>query len=294
MSWSIMWFDSGGFMVDLCDPPYVTTQWHSLQGASVPEFKAVTERVPLKDGSNLKYIDVEQTDVDLTLMIKGSDEANLWNRIEQLKNYFNPRKGKGRLRVTNPSGITRELACYPISGFKVNADFHPTKAYVDLTFLATDPPFWQSTTETVRTFGLDNPPPFFPFPPFQLGGDAIVSVFQLDNFGQEPTYPVWKITGPGSNPKIINQATGEYIALNNNGGIMLDTGQFITIDTLNKTIILNDGTNLMSRLDWGSSFFTIPANGTFSEGTSIKVEMAGATAESSIEIRYRNYYLGVV
>jgi len=294
MSWSIIWFDSGGFMVDLNDPPYVTTRWQSLKGSSTPEFRAITERVPLKDGSNLKYIDVEETEIDLTVIVRGDDEADLWSRLSQLSDYFNPRKGAGRLRVTTPSGTPRDLECYPISGFKINeSTLSPTMVDVELTFLATNP-YWRATNEIVETFALDNPPDWFPIFPLSLGGEAIVSVFQLDNFGDVPVYPTWKITGAGSNPIITNQSTGEHIGLTNNGGITLDSGQFITIDTQAKTIILNDGTNLMSKLDWGSSFFTIPANGVFEEGTSIKVEMPGATAESSIEVRYRNLYLGVL
>lgn len=294
MSWDILWFDSGGNMVDLSNPPNVTVRWQSLQGASVPEFRAITERVPLKDGSQLKYIDVEETEIDLTLILRGKNEADLWNRINLLSNHFNPRRGTGRLRVTTPNGVMREIECYPISGFKVNeSTLKPTTVDIELTLLATNP-YWQATNEAVEVFALDNPPNWFPIFPLQLGGDAIVSVFQLDNFGHVPVYPQWKITGPGSNPIIINQETGEYIALINNGGITLDSGQFITIDTEAKTIMLNDGTNLMSKLDWGSSFFPIPANGVFEEGTSIKVEMPGATTESSIEVRYRYQYLGVV
>lgn len=295
MSWSILWFDSTGNMVDLSNPPNVTVRWQSLQGASVPEFRAITERVPLKDGSQLKYIDVEETEIDLTVIIQGTDEADLWNRINLLSNQFNPRKGAGRLRVTTPSNVTREIECYPISGFKVNeSTLQPTTVDIELTLLATNP-YWQSTTETVEVFALDNPPNWFPIFPLQLGGDAIVSTFFLDNFGHVPVTPVWKITGPGSNPIITNQKSGEYIALTNNGGIALESGQFIIIDPNNdKPITLNDGTNLMSRLDWGSSFFAIPPNGVFEEGLSIKAEMPGATTESSIEVRYCALYLGVV
>lgn len=297
MSWSIIWFDANGQMIDLCDPPFVTTRWQSLKGASVPEYRAVTERVPLKDGSNLKYIDVDETEIDLTLIVRGTDEEDLWNRLALLSNSFNPRinsERTGVLRVTPPNGITREIECYPISGFRINeSTLAPTTVDVELTFLATYP-FWRSVNEVVETFALDNPPNWFPIFPLQLGGDAIVSVFQLDNFGHVPVFPIWKITGPGSNPKITKQTTGEYIALTNNGGITLDSGQFITVDAQAKKITLNDGTNLMSKLDWGSSFFSIPANGVFEEGVSIKAEMPGATTESSIEVRYRTYYQGVV
>ena len=294
MSWLFRWLDASGNLVNLSDPPYVTVRWQSFQGGSVPEFRAITERVPLRDGSLLKYIDVEETEIDLTLIIQGDDEEDIWNRINLLSNHFNPRRGPGRLRVTNPTGITREIECYPISGFRVNeSTLQPKSVDVDLTFLAPKP-YWRSITETVEVFSLDNPPNWFPIFPLSLGGDAISSIFQLDNFGHVPVYPTWKIIGPGSNPKITNQETGEYLALTNNGGVILDSGQFVVIDTENRTITLNDGSNLMSRLDWGSTFFTIKSNGVFEEGTSIKVEMPGATLESKIEVRYRYHYLGVV
>lgn len=295
MTWSIIWFDSRGVMVDLTGPPYVMTVWTSLTGSMTPEYRFVTERTPLKDGQQLKYIDVESREVDLIVLVRGSGEANLWNRINFLSNFFNPRQGPGRLRVRTPTGVTRELVCYPSSGFRVSeSSMTRTSAELHLTFLAIGPPYWRSTSQTVKTFRLDdNPPHWFPLPPITLGGDAISSTFYLDNFGHVPTQPVWKITGPGSDPKITNEKTGEYISLTNNGGITLDDGQFIVIDTAQKTVTLNDGTNLMSRVDWGSSFFEIPNNGVFEEGTLIKVEMGEVTDESIIEVRYYTYFLGV-
>lgn len=294
MTWSIIWFDARGFMVDLIDPPYIMPVWQSLTGAMTPEYTFVTERTPLKDGQQLKYIDVENREVDLIVLVRGNSEEDLWNRLNYLSNFFNPRQGQGRLRVQTPTGVTRDLVCYPSSGFRLSeSSMTRTSVELHLTFLTIGPPYWRSISQTVKSFKLDNPPTFFPLPPITLGGEAIVSVFELDNFGHVSTQPVWKITGPGSDPKITNQTTGEYIALTNNGGITLDAGQFIVIDTAQKTVTLNDGTNLMSRVDWESTFFEIPNNGVFAEGTSIKVEMTGATDESSIEVRYYTYFLGV-
>jgi hypothetical protein len=76
------------------------------------------------------------------------------------------------------------------------------------------------------------------------------------NNGLYPAKPVFKITGPVTNPKINNPLTGQYIRVN----LALQSGDVLTIDTGSRVVRLN-GVNRNNALDVGSSLFTIPVGG---------------------------------
>jgi hypothetical protein len=87
-------------------------------------------------------------------------------------------------------------------------------------------------------------------------GTSVGGSLTAVNAGTYPASPVYKITGPVTNPKITNAATGQYIKVN----LALQAWDTLTIDTKSRVIRLN-GVNCNSALDIGSAFFTIPAGG---------------------------------
>jgi hypothetical protein len=68
----------------------------------------------------------------------------------------------------------------------------------------------------------------------------------VTNGGTSLTYPVIRIYGPGNNPKIYNFTTGKIISL----VYSLGAGDWLTIDTLNRTVLLNDSTSRYSAVDF--------------------------------------------
>jgi hypothetical protein len=87
------------------------------------------------------------------------------------------------------------------------------------------------------------------------------------NAGTYPASPVYKITGPVTNPRVINGATGQYIRVN----LALQPGDVLVIDTQSRAIRLN-GVNRNNALDTTSAFSKIPVG-----GTSIQFSSSDAT-----------------
>src|SRR5690606_34777388 len=88
--WTIEWLNSDGVLTTLTDPPYISVRWGELKGASTPDFRAITEDIPLTYESYLKHIDIENREIDLTLIVRGTDQTDLWNRLALLSHSFNP------------------------------------------------------------------------------------------------------------------------------------------------------------------------------------------------------------
>ena len=60
----------------------------------------------------------------------------------------------------------------------------------------------------------------------------------VTNTGNVPIYPVITLTGPATNPTIANLTTGQFFTIQ---GLTTSTGDVITIDMLNRTVLLNGG-----------------------------------------------------
>lgn len=79
---------------------------------------------------------------------------------------------------------------------------------------------------------------------YRLGANAgRLIVF---NNGSEPTWPIFTITGPGTNPVIQNLTNGGQIAL----AYTLTTGEFLAIDTLNRNVMLNNESSRYGAIDF--------------------------------------------
>lgn len=87
-------------------------------------------------------------------------------------------------------------------------------------------------------------------------GPSTGGTLQVANNGLYPAKPVYKITGPVTNPRITNPATGQFIRVN----LTLGAGDVVLVDSDSHIVRLN-GANRNLALDVGSSFFTIPPGG---------------------------------
>lgn len=76
------------------------------------------------------------------------------------------------------------------------------------------------------------------------------------NGGSYPAKPVYKITGPVTNPRISNPATGQAIQIN----LALVSGDVLIIDSKSRAVRLN-GANRNTAVDVSSSFFDVPPGG---------------------------------
>jgi hypothetical protein len=256
----------------------------------MPSFSFEEDQFLFEMGSFLKQVNVEPRDIHLQVAFRANHATKLRAIKRSFFSLFNPLNGDGKLRVRAFNGSERELICRYKSGMEGQERRGQTWNFIQLyslTFRAFDP-FWYDVKEVSYSFQLNKiPPKWFPFFPLRLGGESLASEIQINNVGDVEAFPNWTIHGPGKNPKMFNSTTGQMISFT---GITLDESQFITIDIKPRgsQIKTNDGTDIYSELDFGSTLWRIAPNNNI-----IRIEMVGVTSDSKVNLSFRPRYLGV-
>ena len=285
-NWRIKWFDrvdvngtaqeaynAYGYSTSfwLTDPPF-SVMLDSLEW-SAPPFNPINERIPLRPGSYLKYMDVEENNVQLMMLIKARTKEELYNIVAgaatngvSLPNLFNPHKadirfgteiygrvltGFGKLLVHNPgvmdadgTPIQRELICRCISGFDIDMLNPLVKdAFCPLTFYANSP-FWRdpraNVIESIRNdIDSSNVVWFGPIDGLPIGSSTATfqKKFFVDNLGEVPSPPFFTVKGPACAPWFKNLTTGKVFSFST--GCVIGAGQSMDINFENRTAILS-------------------------------------------------------
>lgn len=176
--------------------------------------------------------------IDIPIWFKASNRDAVLNTIQNLLTVLAP--GNVTLRFTSPTQRIRQLqGCYLTSGgqddgFDGLDDLGGAQAV--LTFICPDPYWYNPTITTVPFVPTVSTGVFFPFFPLRLSANPTLQRQTVDNLGIT-AWPVWTITGPGSNITIIDYTTSKFIQWTG----ALIAGDILIIDTtpMVKTIELN-------------------------------------------------------
>lgn len=103
------------------------------------------------------------------------------------------------------------------------------------------------------------------------------------NNGTAESFPTVTITGPMTNPIIINSTLNRYIQLN----LAINTGEQVVIDMKNKTI-LKDGQSVIQNKVAGSQFWWLNPGANL-----LQVQSSSGSDVGSVQVNYRAAYLGV-
>lgn len=113
----------------------------------------------------------------------------------------------------------------------------------------------------------------------QTGGSVL-----MVNAGNANSYPILKLTGPLTNPFIQNTAVNKTMQLN----YTIPAGSVVTIDMLNKTIMLNGTSSILSVKTSDSEWWGIvPGNNNINFATNTSADTG------NLDITFFNAYLGV-
>jgi hypothetical protein len=280
------WIDPRGNETPLSNSPNIEVLVGPT-GRFMPPIDLVEQQVPFQAGTRLKQLYVKSREIDLPLGITGTSKSDLRTQVRYLLNMFNPLLGDGTLKIIAEDGSQRLINCRYSSGLEIQETGLPWQSVIVV--LKAFDPFWYDGSTIVQTFKLnENPGMFFPILPLRLVSSTVFADITINNTGDVETYPEWIIQGPGESIKITNLTTGDVIHLDHPDAV-LDAGETITIDTslFAKTVTKSDGTNLFYTISDDSSLWTLQEG-----NNSIQIEMANATAESSIQLSYRNRYWG--
>lgn len=285
MDEAMAWLAPDGSVTDL------PVLWDA-HGRFAPPVALTIDRVPGQPGGVVRQAQHGIREMALPLHIAEDSEALLRAKLRLLTRKFNQvgLGGKplpGRLRNTAVDGVVREIAAYYTGGLELDESADSTSGPLVqkcvLTFSSPDP-YWCGA-QTTQTFTMGEQPKFFPIFPLRLSASQVVVENNITNDGDVDAYPVWTLTGPGAQIKIINLTTGQMIRLGDNA---LGAGEILTIDTRygRKTVTKTDGTNLFSWLSNDSSLWALQPGANL-----MHLEMSGSTTQSAFAMAYTPRYL---
>lgn len=211
-----------------------------------------------------------------------SDTGSIEDYLDDLKANFAPTTTLQNFYFKAPGVVERLLFVKPL-GCRYDWDElrRTGQASIQFSMFAEDPRIYDSELlsasvplgATVYTgFGFDLG--------FDFGFGGVSSTTDQVTLligGNRPTPPIFVISGPVTNPRILNDVTGAELRFN----ITLDTLDTLTIDTKYKTVRLNGTANRRSALvapDW---YFLEPGSNTLRY-------RAESSSASTLSISYRN------
>lgn len=256
-------------------------------GRFMPEVLHLEDTVPGQDGSRWRETLFEAHEFTLKLTVVASDEPGLRTAVRNMVSSMNPKRGEGAIRVTSPLGDVREIGCRVASGLGIDEKpdmSGPTMQQAAVTFRAFDP-LWKDTSDQSNTFVVGTPPPFFPIFPIRLGSSQIAVDDSITNSGDDETWPVWTINGPGSAIILRNLTTEGSLALST----VLGVGESIVIDTRPgyKTVTRQDSSNAFGDVDITTEMWPLAIG-----SNAIRLEMSGADpGASALQVLWRQRYL---
>jgi hypothetical protein len=285
-----VWTSADGKVIELTDPVAgLSVQANGTRGLRSVTYQFTTERFAGMDGETVRAITAEPTRPSLGLLLRARDEAELRQRMRMLVRAMRPKAGMGTLSVGTETGETRNLGCYLEGGLEGDQsdDTHMPGMWwrAVLRFYAPDP--WWLGSERIVKFGLGAPIPFYPIPPVALSSSTVQGQFTLDlSDMDEPTFPVWTVTGPGSMLVLTNRTSGRSLTVN----VDLAAGDTLTVDTRPnlESIRLGNGTNAMPAVLGYPDLW--PLIDTVND---LQVSLTGATAATQIVGSYRPRYAGI-
>lgn len=105
----------------------------------------------------------------------------------------------------------------------------------------------------------------------------------VNNAGDTPSYPIIRVYGHGVDPIIDNLTVGAAIRAN----ITIPAGQWLTFDTLNRTLLLNDEADYYADLD----FINTDWWGLASGDNDVRVRFASSVGAARAELSWRDAWV---
>lgn len=227
----------------------------SVEGLGDVGANVQRQKSPFQDGSTRIGSILEERIIPIEFLIVGDNYSEVSEFRMELAKVLNPKLEEGTLRYENDQ-VVREI--------KVSAEsvpFYPdgsgnriTNMQKGIVTLVASNPYW-------RSIAITEEPAFEPRFRFPIRGPFIMGIQRdqrvINNDGDAPTPIKVEFFGPATNPKIINNTTGEFIRIRQE----LLEGERMMVDTLDSTVyfIGVDGTerNVFPWIDLSSTFFEL-------------------------------------
>jgi hypothetical protein len=235
-------------------------QWGVFPGLDTPSDRRLSLQVSVVEETGECELYDAYSDVAGAFRPSETDLALIYMRGDRRQLYI------GRPRLADPD----ESSYY--NGF-ITADCR---------FVCTDPRSFedpirvasvaQPTASVGRTYPLEFPRVYGSI---GLGGQTSAA-----NIGNAPTPWVARFVGPVDNPRVLVAGTNLYVQLNGS----ISAGQFVDVDSYDRTVLLNGEASRYQWLDAGSRWFDLQPGTT-------DLRFIGASGSGTLEFRWRSAWL---
>ncbi len=254
------------------------TGWHA------PTYEIVTDPVP-RGGENVRFIRSQPARMVWPIYVGGDTHLQWLQRHRQIRRAFTStlhRGIPGTLRITRPDASAREIECFYESGFEGQAGEGRLFSKDAITLYAPDG-YWRDLSVLSTNYSYVPGVSFFsPFP--KVSDSLALGESSLHNPGDVDAWPFWTITGPMTAMTATNVTTGQEFTLT----FALNSGEEVTIATLQPAVRGPAGQNLAYALDWPSASLwpLIPGD------NELVINVSGGLAGTGVTVAFRPRYEG--
>jgi hypothetical protein len=217
--------------------PPVSVQW--LEGAG--------------DGATFRRRRVLTRDIDIPLEILARDRTHLQQLTSRLALAL---AGRCTLTLLDDDGTRWTTDVYRTGGgeYSYGADTTGEREFQTVITFRSPDPYWTSSEAQVRYVGGDTTTAAFlsSLVSIPVAASQAIGEIQLDNRGDAEAYPIWEITGPGTNFEATSPS-GETLRWEGT----LSTNQRLIIDTRKGTVVDQSGANRYASLAEAPRFWTV-------------------------------------
>ena len=224
-------------------------------------------------------------DIDLPLTLLSEDQPMLQRMMDKLMRVLDDTYTTPMLVATFPDGSAWEIGVHYVSGLDA-AHGEETDGITFSDYLMTlraPKPYWVSRDSRAYRLGINDADSMrgllrnTSLTKLQVAPSQVIGDFQVDNDGNVEAYPVWTVTGPGS----------EFTARRNDGKGFIYTqpivaGETVTFDTLNKKVFSSIHGNVWDNLAPAPKLFSLPRG-----ESRIEVELVNSTTSSLVDMYFR-------
>jgi hypothetical protein len=245
--------------------PQISTQW--IEGAG--------------DGALFRGQRVLPRDIDLPLYIAAPDREGLKKLVSRLALML---AGPCVLRLVEDDGSSWSTEVRRVGGgnYVYGADTNGERDLTTILTLRAGDPFWTYSQPSRKVIensgsgrGLLNS-----LAQMQVSSSQAIGSITLENLGDAPAWPLWEVTGPGSNFRATS-ADGQEFRWNGT----LGTDEKLIIDTRTGTVKDGTGANRYAQMGPAPRLWSIPP------GTTTAVAMLENTSAGTLtpgDIIWRN------
>ena len=256
----------------------------SVEGLeSLPDIRNQDDNRGYQDGMFTGRDFLSGRSIMIDMYVFGQSGTSMQANMDLLQRNLVPQQqGTGLLQFQLPNNSLQRInARVRRRDVKIDIDYSSGRGRALYEFFCPDPRYYDDTLNTSDITATATPTgrTYDRVYDLDYGGGAGTGI--ITNNGWATTYPTITITGPATNPRVINNSTGQSLLID----YTLQTTDTLVIDTDYRTVTIN-GVNRRAILNNASAWFAAPP------GTSLySFQATGTGVGTSCVVTWRNAYI---